>query len=152
LVRQASLSQCLESAIGQTHYEALLLAGPRGEERCANVCRLLDLARQFDPYRRQGLYRFLRFVEAQEQEELDLPPALPVAADAVRLMSVHKSKGLEFPVVVLACMGSRFNEQDLSQPVLLNEEYGLCPRITPPDLDQSYPGLPYWLARRRERS
>jgi ATP-dependent helicase/nuclease subunit A len=120
-------------------------------ERAANVRRLLDLARQFDPYQRQGLYRFLRFVRLQEDEELDLQPASPPAEDAVRLLSIHKSKGLEFPVVVLAGMGTRFNEQDLSEAVLLDEAMGLCPKITPPEAEQSYPGLTHWLARRRER-
>jgi ATP-dependent helicase/nuclease subunit A len=150
--RQTSLSQCLDAVLAETHYEALLLAGRRGGERAANVRRLLDLARQFDPYQRQGLYRFLRFVKAQEDEELDLQPAPPPSdEDAVRLMSVHKSKGLEFPVVALACLGTRFNERDLNEPVLLNELFGLCPKITPPDAEQSYPALPYWLARRGEQ-
>jgi ATP-dependent helicase/nuclease subunit A len=112
---------------------------------------LLELARQFDPFQRQGLYRFLRFVQSQADEEMDLPPASPPVGDAVRLLSVHKSKGLEFPVVVLAGMGTRFNEQDLSGPVLLHETLGLCPKITPPDADQSYPGLTHWLARRSEQ-
>ena len=111
LVRQSSLSQCLETVLVETHYEEILLAGQRGVERVGNVRRLLDLARQFDPYQRQGLYRFLRFVQAQEDAELDLQPAPPPTADAVRLMSVHKSKGLEFPVGrALACTGA------LSQP------------------------------------
>ncbi len=151
LVRQTSLSQCLETALIETHYEALLQAGARGPERAANVRRLLDLARQFDPYQRQGLYRFLRFVEAQEEEELDLQPGPTPTEDAVRLISVHKSKGLEFPVVALACLGSRFNERDLNEPVLLNDRLGLCPKITPPDTDRSYPSLTHWMARRAER-
>lgn len=151
LVRQTSLSQCLEIALAETHYEAMLLAGERGMERAANVRRLLDLARQFDPYQRQGLYRFLRFVRLQEDEDLDLQPASPPVENAVRLISIHKSKGLEFPVVVLAGMGTKFNEQDLSEAVLLDETMGLCPKITPPEAEQSYPGLTHWLARRRER-
>lgn len=151
LVRHASLSQCLESALVETHYEAILLAGARGTERMANVRRLLDLARQFDPYQRQGLYRFLRFVDAQAEEELDLPPGPAPVEDAVRLLSIHKSKGLEFPVVALACLGTRFNEQSLHEPVLLDEQLGLCPKVTPPDTDAVYPSLPYWMARRRER-
>jgi ATP-dependent helicase/nuclease subunit A len=151
LVRQTSLSQCLEGALTETHYEALLLAGARGDERAANVRRLLDLARQFDPYQRQGLYRFLKFVEAQEEAELDSQPELSPTEDAVRLISIHKSKGLEFPVVALACLGTRFNERDLNEPVLLSECHGLCPKITPPDSQQSFPSLPFWLARRGER-
>jgi ATP-dependent helicase/nuclease subunit A len=151
LVRQTSLSQCLEAALTETHYEVMLLAGDRGVERAANVRRLLDLARQFDPYQRQGLYRFLRFVRAQEDEALDLQPASPPTENAVKLLSIHKSKGLEFPIVVLAGLGTRFNEGDLRGPVLLHDTLGLCPRITPPGADQSYPGLTHWLARRAER-
>jgi ATP-dependent helicase/nuclease subunit A len=151
LARQTSLSQTLETALHETHYEPLLLAGPRGAERVANVRRLLDLARQFDPYQRQGLYRFLRFVRTQEDEEIDLEPATAPSADAVRLLSIHRSKGLEFPVVALASLGTRFNEQDLGGAILLDEQLGLCPKITPPGADQSYPSLPHKLARLNER-
>jgi ATP-dependent helicase/nuclease subunit A len=151
LARQTSLSQTLETALNDTHYEALLLAGPRGAERVANVRRLLDLARQFDPYQRQGLYRFLRFVRLQEDEELDLEPAAVPTTNAVRLLSVHRSKGLEFPVVALAGLGTNFNEQDRGAAVLLDEQLGLCPKITPPGANQSYPSLPHRLANQNER-
>ena len=151
LVRQTSLSQCLETALTETHYEDLLLAGDRGVERAANVRRLLDLARQFDPYQRQGLYRFLRFVQAQEDADLDLQPASPPTDNTVKLLSIHRSKGLEFPIVALAGLGTQFNEQDLNGPVLLHETSGLCPKITPPGADQSYPGLTHWWTRRAER-
>jgi ATP-dependent helicase/nuclease subunit A len=151
LARLTSLSQCLETALTETHYEALLLAGERGPERVANVRKLLDLARQFDPFQRQGLYRFLRFVRLQEDEEMDLPPAPVPAGDAVQLLSIHKSKGLEFPVVALAGLGTHFNERDLSGAVLLDETMGLCPKIFPPDAEQGYPGLTHHLARRAEK-
>ncbi|HMP83665.1 MAG TPA: UvrD-helicase domain-containing protein [Verrucomicrobiota bacterium] len=151
LARQTSLSQTLETALDETHYEALLLADARGPERAANVRKLLELARQFDPYQRQGLYRFLRFVRSQMDEELDLQPASPPSGDAVKLISIHKSKGLEFPVVAVAGLGTIFNEQGLNSAVLLNEQLGLCPKIFPPDGNGSYPSLPHRLARRAER-
>jgi ATP-dependent helicase/nuclease subunit A len=151
LIRMSSLSECLDTVLMETHYEMFLLAVERGTERVANVRRLLDLARQFDPYKRQGLYRFLRFVRSQEDEEMDLQSASPPIEDAVRLISVHKSKGLEFSVVALAGLGTKFNERDLHEAVLLNEETGLCPKITPPGTQQSYPGLAHWLARRAEK-
>ena len=150
-MRQTSLSYCLETALAETHYEALLQAEARGAERVANVRRLLDLARQYDPYQRQGLYRFLRFIEAQAEAELDLVAAAGTTADAVQLLSIHRSKGLEFPVVVVACLGAAFNFRALEEDILLDEHFGLCPRVVPPDAEQSYPSLPWWLARQRER-
>jgi ATP-dependent helicase/nuclease subunit A len=100
--RRGALSTCVRTILDATHYESLVLAQERGEERLANVNRLLRLMRQFDPYQRQGLLRFLRFVEAQQDAEAEEEPASPALADAVRLFSIHQSKGLEFPVVVLA--------------------------------------------------
>ncbi len=150
-MRQTSLSYCLETALAETHYEALLQAEARGAERVANVRRLLDLARQYDPYQRQGLYRFLRFIEAQAEAELDLAAAAGTTADAVQLLSIHRSKGLEFPVVVVGCLGAAFNFRALEEDILLDEHFGLCPRVVPPDAEQSYPSLPWWLARQRER-
>src|SRR5439155_22776524 len=102
------------------------------------------------PYQRQGLYRFLRLVRAQEEAGLELEPASAQTDNAVRLMSIHKSKGLEFPVVVLAGIGIQFNLQDMRQDLLLHETYGLCSKVKPPGIEQSYPSLPYWLARRDE--
>jgi len=151
LVRQTSVAHCLETALAETHYEALLLAQPRGRERVANVHRLLALARQYDPFQRQGLYRFLRFVTEQEDSDLDQEASVIEIANAVRLMSIHKSKGLEFPVVVVACLAAQFNTQDLREDMLLSSEFGLCSRIVPPHVEQSYPSLPWWLAKRREQ-
>ena len=150
-LRLSSLTDCLERVLAETHYEALLLAEPRGPERAANVRRLLDLARQFDPYQRQGLHRFLQFIAAQAEANLDHEPAPPATADAVRLMSIHQSKGLEFPVVVVAGLGTRFNEQDLRGDILLDEAFGLCPMISPPGSERKYASLPHWLAARRGR-
>jgi ATP-dependent helicase/nuclease subunit A len=151
IIRQSSLSHCLEAVLVETHYEALLLAEERGLERTANVHRLLDLARQFDPYQRQGLYRFLRFVETQEEAELDQDPATTPTEDAVRLMTIHKSKGLEWPVVVVAGLGTQFNLKDLNEDILLDEEFGLCPKVKVPDSDQVYPSLVHWLAAGRAK-
>jgi ATP-dependent helicase/nuclease subunit A len=150
-LRLGSLTECLERVLAETHYESLLLAEPRGAERVANVRRLLDLARQFDPYQRQGLHRFLQFIAAQEEADLDHDPAPAPTDNAVRLMSIHQSKGLEFPVVVVAGLGTLFNERDLRGDILLDEEFGLCPMVSPPGRERRYASLPHWLARRRGR-
>jgi ATP-dependent helicase/nuclease subunit A len=149
--RQGALSNCLRAILDETHYESLVLAQKRGEERLANVNRLLRLMRQFDPYQRQGLLRFLRFVEAQRDAEAEEEPASSSAADAVRLLSIHQSKGLEFPVVAVADFAKGFNFSDLHADILLDSEFGLCPRIAPPNINARYPSLPYWLARQRQK-
>ena len=151
LAKLVSLSQCLEAVLTETLYADWLRAQPRGVQRAANVASLLHLAQQFDQFQRQGLYRFLKFIEAQQEAAAE--PEVPAAAveDAVRLMSIHQSKGLEFPVVVLADLSRQFNEQDLRGEIIFDETYGLCPKIKPPPAGQRYPSLAYWLAQHRQK-
>ena len=111
LARQVSLSQCLEEVLAERHYADWLQSRPRGAQRRANVEQFLNLAQRFDQFQRQGLFRFLKFIEAQREAGAE-PEVAPVADEnAVRLMSIHQSKGLEFPVVVVADLAKRFNEQ-----------------------------------------
>jgi len=151
LARQVSLARCLEAVLAETHYAEWLLTQPRGEQRHANVQRLLGLALEFDQFQRQGLFRFLRFIEAQQLAQTE--PEVPTVnqENSVRLMSIHQAKGLEFPVVVLADLGKPFNVSDLRAEIILDEAYGLCPQIKPPHTGKRYPSLPYWLARQRQR-
>ncbi len=151
LARQVSLSRCLAAVLDETHYAAWLLTQPRGEQRHANVQRFLALAQQFDQFQRQGLFRFLHFIEAQQAAETEPQVATVGGEDAVALMSIHQSKGLEFPVVVVADLGKPFNLSDLRADIILDAEYGLCPQIKPPHTGQRYPSLPYWLARQRQK-
>jgi len=149
LTRDLPLSRVLERIFNETHYVEWLQAQDRGDLRRANAERLLQLTRQFDVFQREGLFRFLTFV--QGQQDIDTEPAAPPVTDAVRLMSIHQSKGLEFPVVVLADLGKKFNLGDTNQKVILDEEYGLCSQVKPPESRQFYPSLPFWLAQRRQK-
>jgi ATP-dependent helicase/nuclease subunit A len=151
LARQASLSQCLEDILAETHYAEWLRSRPRGAQRHANVGRFLNLAQKFDQFQRQGLFRFLKFIEAQR--EIEAEPEVSTGADenAVRLMSIHQSKGLEFPVVAIADLAKPFNEQDLHSEIILDEKFGLCPRVKPPQTNRRYPSLPHWLAQQHQR-
>ncbi len=150
LARQVSLSRCLEAVLTETRYADWLLTQPRGEQRQSNVQRLAGLAEQFDQFQRQGLFRFLRFIEAQQAADAEPQVAAVSGQNAVRLMSIHQSKGLEFPVVVVADLGKAFNLADLRAEIILDERYGLCPQVKPPHTGQRYPSLPYWLACRRQ--
>jgi ATP-dependent helicase/nuclease subunit A len=151
LARQVSLSRCLEAILGETHYDSWVLTQPRGALRHANVQRLLGLAQQFDQFQRQSLFRFLQFIEAQKLSETEPDVAAASQEDSVRLMSIHQSKGLEFPIVVLADLGKPFNLADLKADIILDEEFGLCPQVKPPHSPRRYPSLPYWLARQKQR-
>jgi len=150
LARQVSLSQCLEEVLAETHYADWLQSRPRGAQRRANVEQFLNLAQRFDQFQRQGLFRFLKFTEAQRDAGAE-PEVAPVADEnAVRLMSIHQSKGLEFPVVVVADLAKQFNERDLHGEIIFDEEFGVCPMVRAPNGGR-YPSLPHWLAQRRER-
>jgi ATP-dependent helicase/nuclease subunit A len=149
--RQTSLSHTLEQILNDTHFVELLNAQDRAAQKRGNVERLLQLSRQFDVFQREGLYRFLKFVDAQLENEIDAEPAAPPETNTVRLMSIHQSKGLEFPVVVVADLGKRFNFGDGNKDISLSEKFGLCGKVKPPTSRRSYPSLPYWLAQRQQR-
>ena len=151
LAKETSLSQCLEEILTETFYSDWLQSRPRGAQRRANVEQFLNLAQRFDQFQRQGLFRFLKFIEAQREAGAE-PGVAPAANEnAVRLMSIHQGKGLEFPVVVVADLAKQFNEQDLNSEIILDEEFGVCPRVQPPQNGGRYPSLPHWLAQRRQR-
>jgi ATP-dependent helicase/nuclease subunit A len=151
LAKQHSLSECLEAVLTETLYPDWLRAQPRGAQRAANIERFLNLAQAFDQFQRQGLFRFLKFIEAQQAAEVEPEVSAIATENAVRLMSIHQSKGLEFPVVVLPDLSKKFNEQDQHGEIIFDEAFGLCPKVKPPHTGRRYPSLPHWLAQRRQK-
>ncbi|HBF35470.1 TPA: helicase-exonuclease AddAB subunit AddA, partial [Candidatus Sumerlaeota bacterium] len=105
--RRQSLADLLSDIYAETDYPTLVLGLSDGERRRANLLRLQEIAGRFDHFSRRGLVRFLRFVDQLREQEGDYGAASPFfeGMDAVRVMTVHKSKGLEFPVVFLPGMG-----------------------------------------------
>ena len=147
---RSGASAALMAALDETGYEAWAAAVPDRGETLGNVRRFLDMARRFDEGARGGLYRFLTWLRGEEQAD-NVEPASGDARDAVRLITVHRSKGLEFPVVAVAGLGNRFQLSDLTSARVVREEtMGLCPLVQRDD-GRRYPSPALWLAQRSER-
>lgn len=142
--RRGSLPELIWQLYRETGYYIFAGATPGGPQRQANLRALYDRACQYERTSFRGLFRFLRFIERLQESEGDLGSAkvLGEAEDVVRIMSVHKSKGLEFPVVFVAGLGRRFNISDQSRPVLIHRSLGLGPHAVELDGRNRYPTLP----------
>ncbi|MBX6378007.1 MAG: UvrD-helicase domain-containing protein, partial [Clostridia bacterium] len=151
--RRGPLSRLLWRIYRETGYLYYVEGLPGGAARRANLLALLDRARQFDGFARQGLFRFLRFVERLREggEPVGRPPAVGEGEDVVRVMSVHRSKGLEFPVVVVAGLGARFNLRDVGEDVLVDRELGLGLRVVDLEGRVKYPSAVHAAVARRRR-
>lgn len=116
---------------------------PGGMLRQANLRALHDRARQYESTNFRGLFRFLRFVERMQDKGSDLAVAraLGESENVVRIMSIHKSKGLEFPLVFVADLGKNINLQDSKALVLCHKTLGVGPYVTNPELRFRYPTL-----------
>jgi len=101
---------------------ALANAMGNGEQRCSNINRLIDFAKEFDASDSVGLTSFMRLLDkaAQSERGIETPSVNAAARNAVSIMSIHHSKGLEFPVVILAGASRKYNLSDLSDKLLLS--------------------------------
>ena len=125
---------------GFLNYVALM---PNGEFRCANLKILFERAKQYETASFKGLFNFINFIENVKKGNSDLGSAKLISEneDVVRIMSIHKSKGLEFPVVFLASTGSSFNMMDLNKDILLHQEYGIGAKFIDYDRQIKYDTL-----------
>ena len=109
---------------GFYNYISLL---PNGELRQANLKLLIEKAKQYEKASFKGLFNFINFIDKVKTSSGDSSSAKIIGENdnVVRIMSIHKSKGLEFPVVFLSSTGKKFNFQDLNTPILLHQDIGL---------------------------
>ena len=117
---------------------ALML--PNGNLRTQNLKLLFEKARDYEKKSFKGLYNFINFIEKTRLSNSDKTSAKIIGEneDVVRIMSIHKSKGLEFPVVILADANRKFNLQDISKKILLSHEYGIAPKYINKDTKETY--------------
>ena len=141
LAQQLSVPELIWQLYRDTGYYDYVGAMPGGLLRQANLRMLCDRAEAYERTNFRGLFRFLRFVEKMQGMENDLSVArtLGESEDVVRIMSIHKSKGLEFPVVVLANCGKSFNLRDSSESFLLHSSLGVGPKRVEPEKSIAYP-------------
>lgn len=132
--RQKETSMLIWQLYRETGFYDYVGALSGGSQRQANLRALHEKARLYEQTSFSGLFSFLKFVEQMRRQDQDLEPAkvLSENADVVRLFSIHKSKGLEFPVVFVLGLGKSFNFRDMQQEVVIDREYGLgMPVILP---------------------
>ena len=141
LARSRSVAELIWRIFRDTGYYEYAGGMPGGGLRQANLRALYDRARQYEATNFRGLFRFLRFVEKMQERGSDLAVArvLGESEDVVRVMSIHKSKGLEFPVVFVADLGKNMNLQDTRSLLLCHKELGVGPYVTLPELRFRYP-------------
>ncbi|HWR43378.1 helicase-exonuclease AddAB subunit AddA [Sporomusa sp.] len=146
LARRKGVADLIWRIFHDTGYYDYVGGMPGGVLRQANLRALYDRARQYEATNFRGLFRFLRFIERLKDKNSDLSVAraLGESEDVVRVMSIHKSKGLEFPVVIAADIGKNFNLQDTTALVLCHKELGVGPYVTLPELRFRYPTPARW--------
>ncbi|WP_312102762.1 helicase-exonuclease AddAB subunit AddA [Lachnoclostridium sp.] len=127
----------------ETGYDLFVFAMPGGEQRRNNLNLLVQHALSFEESSYHGLFQFIRYIERLLKFEIDYGEAggLSENDNAVRIMSIHKSKGLEFPVVILAGMGKQFNTMDAREKIVLHADYGIGPECIDYQLRTKCPTL-----------
>jgi len=141
LARRASVPELVWQLFRDTGYYDYVGGTPGGLLRQANLRMLYDRAGEYEATNFRGLFRFLRFIEKMQNMGTDLAAArtLGESENVVRIMSIHKSKGLEFPVVIAADLGKNFNLLDSRQVLLMHKKYGLGPYKIDEELSVRYP-------------
>ena len=149
LSRRHGVTDLLWDIYESQDYVNYVGAMPNGLVRRANVLALYDRAKGYEASGFRGLFRFLRFVESLRDSNQDMPLANVVseADNVVRLMTIHKSKGLEFPVVFLSGIQKRFNMMDLRSELLIDKNAGLGLKGYFPDIRVSFPTIPWFYVK-----
>ncbi|WP_314361888.1 helicase-exonuclease AddAB subunit AddA [uncultured Veillonella sp.] len=149
LSRRHGVTDLLWDIYESQDYVNYVGAMPNGLVRRANVLALYERAKGYEASGFRGLFRFLRFVESLRDSNQDMPLANVVseADNVVRLMTIHKSKGLEFPVVFLSGVQKGFNMMDLRSELLIDKNAGLGLKGYFPDIRVSFPTMPWFYVK-----
>ena len=127
LVPDTPIHELIEIILCETGYGHYVAAMPAGNRRTANLNMLLEKAAAYEKTSYKGLFHFVRYIDELQKYDVDFGEADMVGEneDVVRIMSIHKSKGLEFPIVIVSGMGKNFNKQDTRSKMVLHPELGI---------------------------
>ena len=153
LARSGPLPDLIWQLYRDTGFYEFVGGLPGGKQRQANLRALYDRASQYEETSFRGLFRFLRFIDRMRDrgKDLGVARALGEQEDVVRIMTVHSSKGLEFPIVFVSGLGREFHTKDLHRPFLIDKDYGFASKYINPEKRVSYPSLPQLALKRKKR-
>lgn len=126
-VSYTPIHQLIWDILEETGYLTYVEALPGGQQRRGNLEMLMEKAIDFESTSYRGLFNFIRYIEQLQKYQVDFGEANTASEneDAVRIMSIHKSKGLEFPIVFVSGMGKRFNQQDARSKLVMHPDLGI---------------------------
>lgn len=130
-----TLDEWIWNIYTKTGYMNYVNLMPNGALRVSNLRMLFERAKQYEEASFKGLYNFINFIDKIKfnQEDLKAAKIIGENENVVRIMTIHKSKGLEFPVVILAGVGKQFNFRDLNGKILLDQDLGMGPQYIESD-------------------
>ncbi|MDO4616404.1 MAG: helicase-exonuclease AddAB subunit AddA [Lachnospiraceae bacterium] len=113
--------------LDETGYRSIAGSLPMGEQRLANLNLLVEKAVDFEATSYHGLFQFLRYLDQMEKNQIDFGEVnlYGETADAVGIMTIHKSKGLEYPFVFVSCLGDKFSTMDSKANVIFHADLGV---------------------------
>ncbi len=120
------LNEFIQKIYDETDYYNYVRLMPNGQIRKANLKMLLDKAKDYEKISFKGLFNFIRYIEKVKNSNSDMQSAKIIGEneDVVRIMSIHKSKGLEFPVAIISRTDKKFNQKDLTETILMHQDFG----------------------------
>ena len=143
-IEYKTLDELIWQIYVDTNYYNYVGLLPNGALKQANLKLLFEKAKQYEQASFKGLFQFINFIDKLKSSSGDMQSAkiLGENENVVRIMSIHKSKGLEFPVVFLCATHKKFNMQDMNQKILLHETLGITPNFIGTTLPIEYPIIP----------
>lgn len=126
-VADTPIHELLYMILDETGFYRYASAMPAGKRRRQNIDMLIEMATAYEKTSYKGLFHFVRYIDIQQKYEIDYGEADTAGEndDVVRIMTIHKSKGLEFPVVFASGLGRHFNTQDIKSDMVIHEKLGL---------------------------